>query len=400
MAESAVTAENVKKFTSKQIRRVSKMGFDWNMVLILIFLLGFGLIMVYSASSYVAVRDFGNPTHFFSKQAIADLIGIVGAVVVMFVPYKLYNKVWMFPWIFYAVALLLPLLTIPFGISSHNASRWIAIPGTGFNLQPAEVSKLLMILFMASWLNGHKNNLGTWKMFGITLALPLPVCGLIYLVTDNLSSAIIIYAISFVMFFMVSRDYLKFLAVIAAVGVVAIILILYVQNTDISGEGFRLARIYSWLHPENSADTTAHQTIQSLYAIGNGGVWGRGLGQSIQKMSNLPEPHNDMIFSVICEELGIVGAITVIILFILLISRMYFIARETQDTYAYLLVVGVMAHITVQVVMNIAVATNSMPNTGVSLPFISYGGSSVCFLLAEMGLVFAVNRSNRAEVRK
>ncbi len=400
MASSTVTADNVKKFTKSQLKRVSKMGFDWNLVLILIFLLGFGLIMVYSASSYVAVRDFDNPTHYLTRQAVADLIGIVGLVAVMFIPYKLYNRLQLFTWIAYLTALLLPLLVIPFGIKSHNASRWIAIPGTGFNLQPAEVSKLLMILFMAAWLYGHRTTLSTWKIFLITIALPLPVCGLIYIVTDNLSSALIIFAICFVMTFMASRDYLKFLVIVGIIGIIAIIVIVYVQNADMSGEGFRLTRIYSWLHPENSADTTAHQAIQSLYAIGNGGVWGRGLGQSIQKMSNLPEPHNDMIFSVICEELGIVGAITVIILFILLISRMYFIARDTQDTYAYLLVVGVMAHITVQVVMNIAVATNSMPNTGVSLPFISYGGSSVCFLLAEMGLVFAVNRSNRAEVRK
>jgi len=396
----ATTAVNVRKFTKQQIRRVSKMGFDWNMVLILIFMLGFGLIMVYSASSYVAVRDFKDPTHYLSRQAIADVVGIVGAVAFMFFPYKIINKFPLLPWIIYAVAVLLPLLTIPFGISSHNASRWIEIPGTGFNLQPAEVSKIAMIVFMAVWLNAHRNNISDWKIFGITLALPLPACIIIRVVTDNLSSAIIIYAISFIMTFMVSKDYLRFLAVIGLVGVVGIIIILYVQHSDISDSGFRLARIYAWLHPENSSDTTAHQAIQSLYAIGNGGVWGRGLGQSIQKMSNLPEPHNDMIFSVICEELGIVGAITVIIMFILLISRMYLIARDTQDTFSYMLVVGVMAHVMVQVVMHIAVATNSMPNTGVSLPFVSYGGSSVCFLMAEMGIVFAVNRSNRAEVRK
>ncbi len=396
----ATTADNVKKFTKEQIRRVSKMGFDWNLVLILLFLLGFGLIMVYSASSYVAVRDFRNPTHYISRQAIADVVGIIGAVAFMFFPYRIFNKIPVLPWILYATAVLLPLLTIPFGISSHNASRWIEIPGTGFNFQPAELSKLAMIIFMAVWLNGHRNTIGTWKIFGITLALPLPACLIIYGVTDNLSSAIIIYAISFIMTFMVSKDYLKFLAVIGVVGVIGIIIILYVQNTENLGEGFRLARIYAWLHPENSSDTTAHQAIQSLYAIGNGGVWGRGLGQSIQKMSNLPEPHNDMIFSVICEELGIVGAITVIIMFVILISRMYLIARDAQDTYSYMLVVGVMAHVMIQVVMHIAVATNSMPNTGVSLPFVSYGGSSVCFLMAEMGIVFAVNRSNRAEVRK
>ncbi|MCR4618189.1 MAG: putative lipid II flippase FtsW [Lachnospiraceae bacterium] len=397
----ATTAESVKNFTGKQMRRVSKMGFDWNMVLILIFLMGFGLIMVYSSSSYMASRDYGgNSRYFFNRQAVADLIGIVGAIALMFVPYKLYNKVWFFPWVFYGIAVVMPLLTIPFGISSHGASRWIEIPGTGFNLQPAEVSKLAMILFMASYLTAKKNTLNTWKGILISLAFPVPVCLIIYLVTENLSSAIIIFGISFVMVFVVSRDYLRFLAIIGVVGLIGIIIIVYVQNADISDGGFRIARIYSWLHPENSSDTTAHQAIQSLYAIGNGGVWGRGLGQSIQKISNLPEPHNDMIFSVICEELGIVGAITLIIMFILLLSRMFFIARDTKDTYAFLLVVGVMSHVMIQVIMHIAVATNSMPNTGVSLPFISYGGSSVCFMLAEMGVVLGINRSNRAEVRK
>ncbi len=401
MATTATTAaDNVRKFTKKQIRNVSKLGFDWNLVLVLLFLLGFGLIMVYSASSFVAVRDFGNPTHYFSKQAIADLIGIAGAAVVMFIPYKIYNKHWIFPWIFYGIAVVMPLLTIPFGVSSHNASRWIEIGSTGFNVQPAEISKIAMIFFMAAWLQGHKKTLSTLKIFLLTLAFPLLPSGLVLFVTDNLSTAIIIYGICFLMAFLVSRDYAKYLIALAIVGVIAVIVIVYVGNADISGEGFRLARIYSWLHPENSSDDNAHQVLQSMYAIGNGGVWGRGLGQSIQKISNLPEPHNDFIFSIICEELGIVGAITVIILFILLISRIYMIARDTQDTYGYLLVVGVMSHIMIQVVMHIAVATNSMPNTGVSFPFISYGGTSACFLLAEMGLVFSVNRGNRAEVRK
>ena len=376
------------------------MGFDWNMVLIIIFLLGFGLIMVYSASSYRAARDYGgNATYFLSRQAIADLLGIAVAVFAMFIPLKLFSKGWI-PWIMYAIAFTLPLLTIPFGISSHGASSWIEIPGTGFNIQPAEISKAAMIIFMAVWLTAHKNSINTWKTFGITMALPLPVCGVIYLVTDNLSSAIIIFAISFIMVFLASRDYLKFLAVIGVVGVIGIIVIAYVQNADISEGGFRLARIYSWLHPENSSDSKAHQVIQSLYAIGNGGVWGRGLGQSIQKISNLPEPHNDMIFSVICEELGIVGAITLIIMYILLLSRIFFIARDTKDMYSFLVVSGIMAHVFVQVVMHIAVTTNSMPNTGVSLPFISYGGSSALLLLAEMGLVLGVNRTNRTEVRK
>ncbi len=395
------TADGVKKFTRKQLRRVARAGFDWNLVLVLAFLLGFGLIMVYSASSYVAIRDYGDQTHFFTRQAIADLVGIIGAVLLMFVPYRIYDKRWVYRWVFYGLAATLPLLTIPFGIGSHGATRWVEIPGTPFNFQPAEASKLFMIMFMASWLYGIGKKINERNYFWLTLALPIPVCGIIYFVTDNLSSAIIIYAISFIMTFVVSRDMKRFLIVFGILAVIVTIVIIVALNVNPeSGASFRLMRIYSWIHPENSSDSTAHQTIQGLYAIGNGGVWGKGLGQSVQKISNLPEPHNDMIFAIICEELGIVGAIAVIIIFILLLSRMYMIARDTEEVYPYMLVIGVMTHIAVQVILNIAVSTNSMPNTGVSLPFISYGGSSVCFLMAEMGIVFGINRSNRAEVSK
>jgi cell division protein FtsW len=396
------TADGVKNFTKKQMRRVAKAGFDWNMVLVLAFLLGFGLIMVYSASSYVALRDYGDQTHYFSRQAIADLVGIIGAVLLMFVPYRIYDKKWIFRWVFYGLATTLPLLTIPFGIESHHATRWVEIPGTPFNFQPAEASKLFMIMFMASWLYAIGKKINERKYFWFTLALPIPVCLIIYTVTDNLSSAIIIYAISFIMTFVVSRDLKRFIIVVGIIAVIVAIVIIVAENINVGDDkaSFRLMRIYSWLHPENTADSKAHQIIQGLYAIGNGGVWGKGLGQSVQKISNLPEPHNDMIFAIICEELGVVGAIAVIIIFVLLLSRMYMIARDTSEVYPYMLVIGIMTHVALQVILNIAVATNSMPNTGVSLPFISYGGSSVCFLMAEMGIVLGINRSNRAEVSK
>ena len=186
------------------------------------------------------------------------------------------------------------------------------------------------------------------------------------------------------------------LGLAAAAGVVA-----YVESNSSAAEGsFRLTRVSSWLHPENSAETSAHQMLQGLYAIGNGGWFGRGLGQSVQKVSVLPEPQNDMIFAVICEELGIVGAISLMIMFILLIYRMLLIAKNARDRFSFLLVSGVMAHFAIQIILNIAVVTGSIPNTGVSLPFISYGGSSALFLLIEVGLVLNVDRASRAESRE
>jgi len=223
----------------------------------------------------------------------------------------------------------------------------------------------------------------------------------LYFITNNLSSALIVFMIAFVMCFVASSDFKKYLLfVLLGLGAAAAV-VAYVANTDGAAEGsFRLTRVSSWLHPENSTETSAHQMLQGLYAIGNGGWFGRGLGQSVQKISVLPEPHNDMIFAVICEELGVVGAIALMIMFALMIYRMYIIAKNAVNRFAFLIVAGVMAHFAIQIVLNIAVVTGSIPNTGVSLPFISYGGSSALFLLIEVGLVLNVDRISRAESRK
>ena len=178
------------------------------------------------------------------------------------------------------------------------------------------------------------------------------------------------------------------LSVIAAA---ALLVFLVVQMGD-KIEGFRLARIQAWLNPESQAQDKGFQTLQALYAIGSGGIWGKGLGQSMQKLSFLPEAQNDMIFSIICEELGIFGAIAIILMFIMLLWRMMVIANNAPDLFGAMLVVGVMGHIAIQAILNIAVVTNSIPNTGISLPFISYGGSSALFLLSEIGLVLSVAR--------
>ena len=388
------SADNFKEYLETDI--------DLNLVFIVLFLLGFGLLMVYSASSYVALRDFGRSSYFFKKQITAEVLGLFCMLITIFMPVKKIMDLPHIKKIVYLLAIGVIFLVIPFGIESHGARRWIQIPFIGGNLQPAEITKLLMIVFLAAMINSMGNKaITSWKGFSLCMGLTCVASILLYTVTDNLSSALIVFCIAFVMCFVASADFKKYLLFVALGLAAAGGLIAYVSSNDSASEGsFRLTRISSWLHPENSTETSAHQMLQGLYAIGNGGWFGRGLGQSVQKITVLPEPHNDMIFAVICEELGIIGAISLMIMFALLIYRMLLIARNTKDRFNFLVVSGIMAHFAIQVVLNIAVVTGSIPNTGVSLPFISYGGSSALFLLIEVGLVLNIDRANRAESRR
>jgi len=385
--------------TTSELGGYIESNIDLNLLFIVLFLVGFGLLMVYSASSYVALRDFGSSSYFFRKQIIADVLGLFCMIVTLFVPLK---KIERFKYFFLAIALGVIFLVIPFGIESHGARRWIQVPFVGQRLQPAEITKLFMILFLAAMINSMGNKLiSSWKGFLFCMGIACFASLLLYTLTDNLSSALIVFAIAFVMCFVAAADYKKYILLTLLGLGAAGALVAYVASTEGASDGsFRLTRISSWLRPENSTETSAHQMLQGLYAIGNGGVFGRGLGQSVQKVSVLPEPHNDMIFAVICEELGIVGAIALMIMFALMIYRMYYIARNTKDRFEFMIVSGVMAHFAIQIVLNIAVVTGSIPNTGVSLPFISYGGSSALFLLIEVGLVLNIDRTTRAERRR
>ena len=226
--------------------------------------------------------------------------------------------------------------------------------------------------------------------------------GLIWKITDNLSSAIIVVAIVFGMLFVACPDYGKFIAIAAAVALFAALIVWYIVNSKNQNTmGFRGERVLAWLKPQEYAADKGYQTIQALYAIGSGGIFGKGLGQSMQKLGFIPEAQNDMIFSIICEELGLFGAISIMLMFVLLLWRFIMIANSSDDFYGAMLVVGVISHISVQVILNIAVVTNMIPNTGVTLPFISYGGSSVFFLLSEIGIVLSVARGmSRAELAR
>lgn len=375
--------------TRKKRKEQSEYFFDYSLLFIVLFLLGFGLIMIYSASSYEAFEEFGDAAYYLKKQAIAIVVGMVAMIVVANIPYHFWEK---FAGLGYVASVILILLVkTPLGIESHGARRWIRIPVIGLQVQPAEVAKLGMILCLAVVVCKMGKSVRTMKGFLLMMAIPLPIVALIKGVTNNLSSAIIVLGIAVLMVFVASPDYKKFV-IMGLIGVAgAALLVFLVVNAD-SLSGFRLNRIQIWLNPESDSQGVGFQTLQGLYAIGSGGIWGKGLGQSMQKLNFLPEAQNDMIFSIICEELGLFGAIAVILMFIMLIWRMMIIANNAPDLFGAMLVVGVIGHIAIQAILNIAVVTNTVPNTGISLPFISYGGSSVMFLLIEIGLVLSVAR--------
>ncbi len=370
-----------------------KFFFDYTMLFIVLFLVLFGLVMLYSTSSYEAGVKFEDPAFYFRKQAWASAAGIVVMLVLMLVDYRRFQK---YAFAAYIASLILIILVLtPLGYEAGGARRWLDL---GISLQPAEVAKLCLIVFFASVVCKFREAIKEKKGFILVLIMAVPHSLCVLFITQNLSSAIIIFAIVLMMLFVATPQYKEY-AIIAAIGIAVAVVVVLLVKYDIlpTSLSYRLARIKAWMDPESFAANKGFQTLQALYAIGSGDIFGKGLGESIQKLGYLPEAQNDMIFSIICEELGLFGAFAIILLFILLIYRFVVIANSAQDMFGALLVVGVMAHISIQVILNIAVVTNSIPNTGITLPFISYGGSSILFLLAEMGLVLSVSRSIRLE---
>ena len=369
-------------------RKKPEYFFDFTLLFVVLFLLGFGLVMIYSTSSYEASLTYNDPAYYLKKQAFAAALGIVAMVVVSHIPYHVWER---FAFLGYIVSgILIALVLTPLGRSSHGARRWLNL---GLSVQPAEIAKLGMIIFLASLVCNVGKAIKSKKGFMIILGAPIPICAMVYLITDNLSSAIIIFGIAVLMLFVSSPEYKKFILIgLAGAAAISGGVFLITKLAGSGKLGFRGERILAWLNPEAYASGKGFQTLQALYAIGSGGIFGKGLGQSMQKLGFLPEAQNDMIFSIICEELGLFGAIAIILLFMLLIWRFMIIANNAPDLFGALLVVGVLGHFAIQVILNIAVVTNTIPNTGISLPFISYGGSSVLFLLIEIGLVLSVAR--------
>lgn len=353
--------------------------FDYSLLFLIIFLVGFGLVMLYSVSSYEAEGSFGNAAYYLERQGIFALGGMAGMLLISRIPYGFWKKV---SPIVYLLAFLLCAAVIFVGDDAGGSQRWLQIGPIRF--QPSELAKIGVIIYVAAVLSKMPRKIRDFKTVVKILIRVAPI--ILVIAKSNLSTGIIVAGICILMMFVASPKYSHFFAlagVVAAAGAVFILT-----------QSYRSARILAWLHPEDYPDD-AYQTLQGLYAIGSGGLFGKGLGASIQKMGYVPEAQNDFIFTIICEELGLFGAICVILLFVLLLWRFMVIANNAADLFGSMIVVGVMAHIALQVVLNLAVVTNTIPNTGVTLPFISYGGTSMVILLAEMGLVLSVSRGIR-----
>ena len=373
-----------KKRREKKRKERVNTYFDYNLLFLIVFLICFGLVMLYSSSSYLAANSalFNyDGAYYLKKQLRNTLIGAIGMMVLIKVDYRIWRN---FGWLAYFGSFVLCVLVIFVGSDSHGSTRWLDIGPIQF--QPSEVAKVGVIIFLAMLLEKVTKSLNSGlNLFKIFIML-LPIVGAV--AANNLSTAIIIAGIAVCMLFVASPKYSHFLVIgLAVVAFAGVCILLF---------PYRISRVEAWLHPETAGDA-GYQTLQGLYAIGSGGLFGKGLGESLQKMGNVPESQNDMIFTIICEELGLFGAVCVILLFMLVIWRMMVIANNAPDLFGSLIVVGVMSHIAIQVILNIAVVTNSIPNTGVILPFISYGGTSFAILMCEVGLVLGVSKSIRLE---
>ena len=345
-----------------------------------------GLVLLTSISAYNGNVKFHDSFYYLKKQGFATGLGLVGMAVVSRIDYH--------RWIplavpGYLLSILLGVAVLLFGEEYNGSKRWLSLGPVSF--QPSEFAKVAVIVFLSWLIEKNIKKMGKFKSIVLTMLTILPIVGLVG--ASNLSTAIIILGIGAVMIFTASPKYLQFFWMIAGgAGFMTIFLAL---------ESYRLERIAIWRNPEKYEK--GYQTLQGLYAIGSGGLFGRGLGNSVQKLGFLPEAQNDMIFSIICEELGLVGAGILIGVFLILIWRFFVIAAEAEDLTGALIATGAMAHMMIQIILNIAVVTNSIPNTGITLPFISYGGTSVVFLLLEMGLVLSVSgysgRNQKKEMR-
>lgn len=365
--------------------------FDYELLLAILFLMCFGLIMLYSVSAYSAQNDFNNDMYYFSKQALVGVVSFAWMLFVSKIDYHVYGAFSLE--IFIVAMIMMGLVQTPLGVEAYGARRWIQLPGN-MTLQPSEITKIAVILFISYEICrlGKKATTreGTIRVFVFGV---IAAAGVMFL-TDNLSTAIIVMAITCILYFVVHPKLKPFIQLAAvggamiAVGVMALAAI--VGNS--TSENFRIRRILTWLDPENNADTGGFQVMQGLYAIGSGGFFGKGLGNSTQKLGVIPEVQNDMILTVICEELGVFGVIVILVLFTFMLYRLMFVAQNAPDLYGSLIVTGVFGHIALQVILNICVVTNMIPTTGVTLPFFSYGGTSILFLMTEMGIALGVSR--------
>ena len=366
-------------------------GIDMPFLCILLILLSIGLVMMFSASYAYGYYYYDNSYMFIKSQGLWAVLGVTAMIAVSYVDYHQLHK-FAIPILVFAVLLLFIALFMP---AINYVHRWIIIPGIG-QFQPSEIAKFALILVFSHLISINYKKMGTFKVGILPYAVILAVIVALLLLEPHISASVIMILIAAMLLF-VGGVKLRWFGLAAIVVVIGFVYIIFFA----SDMGYASHRIEAWLDPFSNAtqqiiDDT-WQTRQSLYAIGSGGWLGVGLGQSRQKYLYLPEPQNDFIFAIVCEELGFIGAGIIIILFALLVWRGIIIALSARDKFGMLMGIGIAFQVGIQVILNICVVCNTIPNTGISLPFFSYGGTSLVILLAQMGVLLSISRSSKLE---
>lgn len=372
--------------TRKKRIRAEKGGIDLTFMFLVLILLAIGLIMLFSASYASAYYETGNSFYYISRQLLFAIVGIIGMFVVANIDYHILHR---FAFLIYIGTVFLLILVL-FVHTREDARRWIPLGFTTF--QPSELAKFAVVLIFAHLISTNYDRMkdpkyGVWPFLAL-----MGIVVLLMLLEPHLSGTILILSIGIIMMFVGGTDLKWFMigGLLLAAAVVVIVLIPGVIP-------YAMSRIQHWRDPWIDPQGKGFQTIQSLYAIGSGGLMGVGIGNSRQKHLYLPEPQNDFIFSVVCEELGFIGATLIILVFVLLIWRGYVIAMRCRDRFGSMLAIGLTTQVGVQTILNIAVVSNTIPNTGISLPFFSSGGTALVMLLAEMGVILSDSRQTNLE---
>lgn len=370
----------------RKLKKINMKSIDYALLCGLLLLLFIGVVMVYSSSSYYALyqKDVYNTEYYFIKEITWVIVGIIGMAATMSIDYHIYKK--FTPWlVMITIALLVIVLFV--GADINGAVRWIRLGPLSF--QPSELAKYVMVLYLALLIDKRKGKIkkfGEGTIFYLCIAA---IFAVLILLEKNLSITAIIMMVAFIMI-LVGGAKISHLLSLIPVGLAAGLALIFTQS-------YRLDRLTSFLNPWADPSGDSYQLIQSLYALGSGGIFGVGLGNSRQKALFMPEPHNDFIFSIIGEELGLIGCIFIIVLFMFIVIRGATIAVKSRDNYGFLLAIGIISVIAIQAIINIAVVSGSMPVTGVPMPFISYGGTSLVFNLGAMGILLNISRQSKDE---
>lgn len=388
--------KSVRRSLETYIRQMDRL--DFRVIACLVLLNAFGLIMIYSASAYGCsmTKEYGfDSAYLLKKQAIFVVLGFVSMFIVRRINYNWFRK-FAVP-IYIAGIAMVFLLKTSLAVSSHGAARWLRVGP--LQVQVAEIVKIALVIGLAAFIAKYRERIQSPQiMIGYVWILLAGVpAALIYVLSDNLSSAIILLGIAFLLTFVMTNHTFFHVGIAGAAVALVIAARKYLAQhlptqAQLDKMPFRNGRIYAWISPETYADDQGFQPLQGLYAVASGGLKGKGLGNSIQKLEKIPEAQNDMIFSIVCEELGVVGAFFLLAMFVFLVYHLVRIASKSENMFGRVLVLGIAFHIALQVLINVGVVLTVIPNTGVSLPFISYGGSAVLFTMIEMGIALSVDR--------